>query len=590
MLGSTTCTTINYTVAKRACVCSDLSEPVSATTHVSSGGAQNFVVWKVNKDACAGKFEATTSASTCDPIFTSVGSGDSGSYYVISATASPNTSESAKTCVIGYKYYITGSSTACKSFSGVTVTVDGTGACNCSTSNFAMSATAGDIPASGGTSVQVGTYTAKCTNGLDIYSYSTRINSVSFNNGNIYANVKANSSTARTEAITFYGKYSTDIAYCKTFVKYQSGVTCDCSGGGLHINGVSTNMPASGATHIKVVTYTVSAACENKVNIWSTYNGVTNINLSSGNIYADIAPAVIATGAYAQIDFYGNLSTTSDTSCEHFFILQNPCECSTGYTVSPTSLSFSETGGTQYLTVDRKCGRLVANVYSGSSWITAAVSGSRVSVTASQNAYDGRSGTVQTAIVTTNQYGQEFNNCVSSITISQVAGCTCENNPGTGYSQTWAYNESGVLKEKQIAKIGDCCTLSMPTSANFTFRTETSGGYAIAYAYPKTSNTGTSDFSETVAITAHCGSDTCPIRPSIRQECRQDTCSCGNNTISGASRTWTAEEGGINYKKDVFRVASCCTITVSSDVVQFRVGTASTPSNSSVSDGYNYVY
>ena len=273
MLGSTSCSTLTYTVDARSCECSDLSTPEAVTTSVGSGGSTNFVVWKVNKDSCADKIEATS--GTCDSIFTSVGTGTSGSYYVISATASSNSSENAKTCTIGYKYYKTGDSTPCKSGS-TGVTVAGTGACDCTAANADIGSYSETIPATGGSGYI--SYTADCGTVSASTDFSrVTITSIDTTNKRIYFSMSANdTSNERYDYINLWIEGLT--TYCTyTKINQYGKPSCDCNSFSATTD--STTFPQTGGT---ITVWKITHSCGSVVATSASCDSlITSVSTSS---------------------------------------------------------------------------------------------------------------------------------------------------------------------------------------------------------------------------------------------------------------------------------------------------------------------
>ena len=247
MLGSTICTGFNYTVDARECNCNDVNTNTvsTETTSIPKTGDSQFVVysWPIADAGGCGEFSATS--DSCNNLFSNIGTGISGSDYVVSGSVSPNTNENDLYCNIGYEIYSDGS--LCSS-AQTQVTVAGTGACDCNSSNAALgdfSFGSGNVPYTGGRyyityTADCGTVSATCDDNWANFVSADTVNK------RIYFDVDSTSSS--TSRNTYIYLHINGGSYCTYKAFSQDAFVCDCSNANITLSANSESFDYEGST------------------------------------------------------------------------------------------------------------------------------------------------------------------------------------------------------------------------------------------------------------------------------------------------------------------------------------------------------
>lgn len=517
LLDSSTCHTWSYTIQRQSCSCYSLSNVNVDTTNISSDGASRFVVLYVNADTC-GSLSATP--GSCDPLFTSVGTGTSGSYYVVSATVSSNSDEDAKSCNIDYTYGVKNSSITCSADS-VTVTIEGTGACECSSANIQITGRT-NIPAPYGT-YKIGSFISNCTNGLSFDVSDTNVSNVYYSDGDIYATVDSND-----------GSYSRNFridAYING-TKCTSGTCtqlwCNCTQASLYVDTTSVSVSSDGGTITRSYSYSCGSVSASASTSWitaSTSNGYVYITVSSNPSTTAGRNGVVrvyldgyATSCYKQINISQDKAECDCTSCDLYLngepnIPMTGGSATIGYFSATCTNNLTFTGNSYVSSVGSGTTGTSGNYTTGT--VTGNVS--------SYSGYESRSVT----------FGIKLNGetCSASGTGTQTGECTCSNSNFNVDTQDH-YVSSGGGSYTDIAYTANCGSVTATTTAN----TMISGltvynGYVRVYC---TENTSISSRSGYVRVYLKGHVNDCYKLVKIVQNPGQPPCQCSNFAITNA--------------------------------------------------------
>ena len=307
----------------------------------------------------------------------------------ISAATAPASLINPRTAKVNIKV----NSRTCSEYFSVTQSGN---VCSCSTA-MATGASTVAIPQTGGSNIEIGTYTAD-TNCITVSgtgsSNQTWLTNVTVSGGKVYGTLTANYNASRQATVTIGGTMKNDSSTCtKTLTVTQPGLSCDCTTAFVVAAG-SVTQAGSGGASAEIGTYTSDATCIQTVSGTGTSSEswITNVTVSGGKINGIVATNTGIASRTTTITVKATMK--NGTECPKTFTLTQPgitCNCNTAFTATAGSVVQAGSAGASVqigtYTSDATCIQTVSGSGASSeSWITTiTLSGGKVNGIVAEN-------------------------------------------------------------------------------------------------------------------------------------------------------------------------------------------------------------
>ena len=342
-----------------SCTCNDLT--VAQVSSLPSTSGNNITIARYSAD-CLTNVGVTENANWLSGIAAANG--------IVTASVSANTGNTSRSTTIS----ISGRADGTTCTKNVTVSQDGV-ACTCNDlSAFSVS----NISSASGTGVTVATYTASnCVTNISATTNAAWVAITGVSNGNVYANVSANTSdTGRTATISVSGS-AAGTTCTKNASLTQNGVVCTCED---IVFTEKTTTIGSGATPSSgvVIASASFGVCTGSLGVASVNSEASSWLTASTSGNNVIIHAAANTGlsndrsGTTTVTYKAN-STDSSYNCSSSFTvtqLSVPCTCAAlDYFITPIYTHFGSGGthGNRVLVASGNthgCGTLSSNTYS----------------------------------------------------------------------------------------------------------------------------------------------------------------------------------------------------------------------------------
>ena len=300
-----------------SCTCNDLT--VAQVSSLPSSGGNNATI-ATYTGSCLTNIAATESANWLSNITAVNG--------IVTASVSANAGNTSRSTTIS----ISGSADGTTCTKNVTVSQDGV-ACTC---DDLTATSVSDISSASGTGIIVATYTAaNCITNISATTNAAWVAITGVSNGNVYANVSANTSTTqdRTATITVSGTaISTDCTKTATLTQSKrAAIACDCNNlvitsGGTVVSTLNLEFNASGTYIGSTINFGSDGSCDGGFNYTDfsiVGNGITGSVNSSGNL------SITTSGntTYDTPSHLNGLILYDGVACTTFSCTIDPIEC-----------------------------------------------------------------------------------------------------------------------------------------------------------------------------------------------------------------------------------------------------------------------